>query len=154
MKLAAFPLLLLLAGAAFAQQNQETDLMAGKGPVTFLDSRLFDRRLSKELDAGKDRVEVDVTSKVSLSSIPERMDKWLVAVAEEGSVEFKLVETAPQRTRFLFGLIPLAFSSLKAIEENRMYQPSRNYNVTVFYKKGESGDATIEKIVFSKKTAQ
>jgi len=33
------------------------------------------------------------------------MDKWLVAVAEEGSVEFKQVDTAQVRTRFIFGLI-------------------------------------------------
>lgn len=154
MKIALFSILLLVAGMAVAQQNEEVDMMAAKGPVTFLDSRLFDRRLSKELEAGKDRVEVEVTSKVSLSSIPSRMDKWLVAVAEEGSVEFKQIETAPQRTRFLFGLIPLVFSSLQAMDEERMYRPSKYYNVVVYFKKGETGDTTIEKIIFSKKKAQ
>lgn len=151
MKSLIFALVFLLSGAPFAQQKGEEDLLAAKGPVTFLDSALFDRRLAKELQAGGERVEVDVTSKVSLSSIPGRMDKWLVAVAEEGNVEFKQVETTPQRTRFLFGLLPMVFSSLKAMEEERMYRTSKNYDVVVFYKKGESGDATIEKLVFSKR---
>lgn len=154
MRLAIGAIVLAVAGSAFAQKHEEADLVAGKGPVTFLDSRLFDRRLAKELDEGKDRVEVDVTSKVSLSEIPVRMDKWLVAIAEEGSVEFKQVEATPQRTRFLFGLLPMVFSSLKAIDEERMYRPSKNYNVTVFYKKGETGDATIEKLVFTRKPAK
>ncbi len=154
MSIAIPPILLLVTGAAFGQQHQGPDVMAGHGPVTFLDSRLFDRRLSKELEAGRDRVEVDVTSKVSLASIPTRMDKWLVAVAEEGSVEFKQIDTAPQRTRFIFGLLPMIFSSLKALDEERMYRPSNNYNVTVFYKKTESCEANIETIVFSKKAAR
>ncbi len=154
MKPVIFSIVLLMAGAAFAQQNEEVDPMSAKGPVTFLDSRLFDRRLSKELDAGKDRVEVEVNSKVSLSSIPTRMDKWLVAVAEEGNVEFKQIETAPARTRFIFGLLPLLFSSLKAVDEERMYRPSKYYDVIVYYKKGDSGDATIEKIIFSRKKTQ
>ena len=34
-----------------------------------------------------------------------------------------------------------------------MYRPSKYYDVTAYYKKGESGDATIERIVFSKKKA-
>jgi len=38
------------------------------------------------------------------------------------------------------------------MEEERMYRTSRNYNVIVYYKKDEGGDATIEKIVFAKKT--
>ena len=153
MNRALIAVLLLLAGAAWAQPNEEMDALVARAPVTFLDSRLFDRRLAKELEGGKDRIEVEVTSKVSLSSIPNRMDRWLVAVAEEGSVEFKQVEAAPQRTRFFLGLIPLVFSSLKALDEERMYRTSRSYNVIVYYKKGESGDANIEKIVFSKKTA-
>jgi len=151
MKITIFSMAVLVVGSAFAQQKEDVEPFSAHGPVTFLDSRLFDRRLSKELDAGKDRVEVDLTSKVSLSSIPSRIDRWLVAVAEEGNVEFKQVDVAPQRTRFIFGLLPLLFSSLKAIDEERMYRPSTNYNVIVYYKKGESGDATIEQIIFHKK---
>lgn len=141
----------LATGVAMAQPNEEVDLLAAKGPVTFLDSKLFDRRLSNELDGRKDRVEVTVTSRVSLSEIPQRMDKWLVAVAEEGKVEFKEIETVPRRTRFILGLIPLVFSSLKAMDEERQYKPAHDYDVVVFYKKNESGDALIEKLVFTRK---
>ena len=155
MKSAVFLFAMFTAAAAYAQQEEQADLISPKGPVTFIDSRLFDGRLSKELESGKDRVEIDVTSKISLSSIPNRMDKWLVAVAEEGSVEFKQMDTVPQRTRFIFGLVPLVFSALKARAEEKMYEPSKQYNVIVYYKKSEAGDrdATIEKIVFSKKKA-
>ena len=143
--------LLAVSGIAMAQHVDEEAAIAPRGPIMFIDSKLFDGKLSSELENGKSRVEVDVTSKVSLSSIPERMDKWLSAAAEQGKVEFRQVETVPQRTRFLFGVLPLVFSFLQKRDEERIYKPAKDYDVTVLYRKNESGDALIEKIVFTRK---
>ena len=73
--------MLTLSSIAMAQNADEGNLITPRGPIMFIDSKLFDGKLSSELDSGKSRVEVDVTSKVTLSSIPERMDKWLSAAA-------------------------------------------------------------------------
>lgn len=143
--------LLAVSCIATAQNAGEEPAITPRGPIMFIDSKLFDGKLSSELESGKSRVEVDVTSKVTLSSIPGRMDKWLSAAAEEGKVEFRQVESVPQRTRFLFGVLPLVFSFLQKRDEEKTYKPVKDYDVAVLYRKNESGDALIEKIVFTRK---
>lgn len=155
MKTCAYLLIGLLAvnGMAMAQNTGDEPQITPRGPIMFIDSKLFDGKLSSELESGKSRVEVDVTSKVSLSSIPERMDKWLSAAAEQGKVEFRQVESVPQRTRFIFGILPLVFSFLQKRDEEKTYRPAKDYDVAVLYRKNDTGDAFIEKVVFTRKNS-
>ncbi|MFA6061780.1 MAG: hypothetical protein WC736_04135 [Gallionella sp.] len=123
--------------------------LQGKSSITFMDSKLFDMKLSRELEAGRDMVEVDVSGRVPLSNIPPRIDKWVVRSAEEGKVELLPSEQAP-KTRAIFGFIPMifnAFGSLKNMQEERMVDQVRRYDTKIYYKKDEAGETLIYKIV-------
>ncbi len=134
--------LICLSGVALSQDKE------GPVRITFLDSRLFDGSLSKELDSGRDTVEVEISGKVSLSNIPGRIDKWISAVGEAGEVKVKPSE--PQ-SRSFFGVISTVFSFLKELNEERMLSKAHNYNATIYYRKDAGGDTLIEKIVFIRK---
>lgn len=143
--------LIAACAPAFAQDRMDS----GAGPqqkITFLDSKLFDTRLSAELDSGKSVVEVEVSGRVPLSSIPGRIDRWITNVAERGgAVEIK--EAGPEvRTRGLFdGLFSMVFTAFEKMSEERLYAPSRQYNATLLYRKDANGDTVISKIIFTKK---
>jgi hypothetical protein len=126
-----------------------------KSKLTFMDSKLFDVKLFKELEAGKDVVEVEVSGRVPLSNIPQRIDKWVVRSAEEGKVE--LLPSEPVvKTRFLFALIPMAFSaygSFKTMQEEHMIDQAKRYDTKIYYKKEDSGETLIEKIVMTRRRA-
>lgn len=124
-----------------------------KSRLTFMDSKLFDMRLGKELESGKDVVEVDVSGHVPLSNIPQRIDKWVVRSAEEGRVELLASEPAP-KTRFIFSLIPMVFSAFgayKDIQEDRMFDRAKRYDTKIYYRKDDTGETLIEKIVLTKR---
>lgn len=146
-------LLLAFGSLANAQEAKEPAAQAEPGMpkagLTFLDSKLFDSRLSQELGTGKDKIEVEVSGKVPLSAIPERIDKWIVRVAEAGSVEVR--ETQAVRTRSLFGLLPMLFSAFERASEERMLDPAKDYNATILYKRDAAGDTIIDRIVFTRK---
>ena len=126
-----------------------------KSRLTFMDSKLFDMKLGKELESGKDVVEVDVSGRVPLSNIPPRIDKWVVRSAEEGRVELLQSEPAP-KTRFIFSLIPMvfnAFGAYKDMQEERMFDRAKRYDTKIYYRKDDSGETLIEKIVLTKRKA-
>lgn len=145
--------LVLASLHAMAQEAKEpaADAMPGKQGLTFLDSKLFDSKLSQELGSGKDRVEVEISGKVTLANIPDRIDKWITRVGETGNVE---VREGPGRTRALFGILPMLFSAFQAMSEERMLEPAKDYNATIFYRRDAGGDTVIDRIVFSKRKPQ
>ena len=136
---------------AYADDGDQ--LPASRAQLTFMDSKLFDAKLGKEMEAGKEYVEVTISGRVPLSNIPPRIDRWVVKSAEEGKVE--LLESKPKpKTRFLFGLIPLVFNAvgiMKNYQEERMFNQARKYDTKIYYKKDGEGDTLIEKIVFTKR---
>lgn len=137
------------APGVFAEEVPDPVAEGGmRQPLTFLDSRLFDSRLSKELGSGRERVEVEVSGKVSLSAIPPRLDKWVTKVGEEGSVELR---EGPGRTRAIFSLLPLIFSAFQHASEERMLEPARDYNATILYRRDANGDTLIDRIVFTRR---
>ncbi len=146
------------ASGAESKPVQEADAVdaersSNRTRMTFMDSKLFDMRLGKELESGKDVVEIDVTGRVPLSNIPPRIDKWVVRSAEEGKVELLPSEPAP-KTRFIFSLIPMifnAFGAYKDMQEERMFDQAKRYDTKIFYKKDDTGDTLIEKIVLIKR---
>ena len=126
---------------------------SSKAKLTFMDSRLFDVKLGKEMESGKEVIEVDVSGRVPLSNIPVRIDRWVMKSAEEGKVELLQSEPAP-KTRFLFSLIPMLFNAvgtLKGMQEEKMFDQAKNYDTKIFYKKDDLGDTLIEKIVMTRR---
>ena len=133
--------------------NVNEPVASNKSRLTFMDSKLFDVKLSKELESGKDVVEVDVSGRVPLSNIPGRIDRWVVKSAEEGKVELLPSEQAP-KTRFIFSLIPMVFNAfgfMKNVQEENMYDQAKHYDTKIYYKKDDAGDTLIEKIVMTRR---
>lgn len=138
-------------GSQSAQPSQQMPI--NKSRLTFMDSKLFDVKLGKELESGKDTVEVDVSGRVPLSNIPERIDRWMVKSAEEGKVELLQSESVP-KTRFIFSLIPMVFNAvgfMKNVQEEKMFDHAKNYDAKIYYKKDDSGETLIEKIVMTRR---
>ncbi len=142
----------LLAAAyaplSLAQVDAPQEALELPQVLTFLDSKLFDAKLSRELDKNGGRVEVDISGRIPLSAIPPRLDRWMTKVGEHGSVELREGGT---RTRTLFGVIPMIFSAFQAMSEERMLAPATQYNATLIYKKDQHGDTLLERIVFVRK---
>jgi hypothetical protein len=144
--------------AAFAQ-SADTKPAAGdakpatevkRARVTFLDSKLFDGQLSKELDAGNDAVEIDFLGKVSLNNIPQRIDRWISIVGEKGAVNIKPAEQA-LKPKFLFDIVELIYTGVQRSNEEKMLDPVRQYDAVIFYALDASGEPRIDKIVFSRR---
>src|SRR5471032_555743 len=123
-------------------------------PITFLDSTLFDNMLAKELAAAKGTVEVAVSGKMSLNSIPARVDKWITAVAEKGEVTLQ-PQDASLKPKFVFALIPVVYSFLKQANSERSVNNANDYNASVLYHVDRAtGESVIDKIVFVRKKAK
>ena len=141
----------ITSGSANTQPSPPA--VTNKSRLTFMDSKLFDVKLGKELESGKDTVEVNVSGRVPLSNIPGRIDRWMVKSAEEGKVELLQSEPAP-KTRFIFSLIPMVFNAvgfMKNVHEDQLFDHAKNYDTKIYYKKDDSGDTLIEKIVMTKR---
>lgn len=148
------PLLVALALAAppaFAAEPTPAPAPAAEAaPITFLDSTLFDNMLSRELGKGKGEVEVTISGKISLNSIPPRVDKWITAVAEQGEVTLKPADTA-LKPKFVLALLPVVYSFIKQANAERTMNPASKYNANVVYHIDKSGESVIDKIIFVKK---
>ena len=148
-------LLLLFSAMARAQPSDQATAQTAMQPIIpqqliFFDSRLFDAKLSQELGSGKNRIEVEITGRVPLSNIPDRIDRWVSKVGEEGKVEVKPSEPAV-RTRSFFGIIPMIFEGFRKMREDKMYETAGNFDAVIYYRKDASGETLIERVVFTRK---
>lgn len=124
--------------------------------LTFMDSKLFDGKLARELESGKDSVEISISGRMPLNNIPGRIDRWLVVAAEEGSVETVASPPRPTNTRALFTVVPMlfnAFGYLRNIKDEKLYDTAKPYDAKIYYRKDENGDSLIDKIVLIKRKA-
>ncbi|MDD4963028.1 MAG: hypothetical protein PHI11_03805 [Gallionella sp.] len=124
-----------------------------KSTLTFMDSKLFDGKLARELEAGNDVVEIEVSGRIPLNNIPARIDRWLVTSADEGTVE-TLPSPPNAHTKGVFVLIPMVFSAfgyLKNMREEKMYDTAKQYDTKIYYRKEENGESLIDKIVLVKR---
>lgn len=127
----------------------EVQAAPNRARLTFMDSKLFDVKLGKEMESGKENIEIEVSGRVPLSNIPARIDRWVVKSAEEGKVELLQSEPAP-KTRFIFSLIPMVFNAvgfMRDWQEEKMFDQAKKYDTKIYYKKEDSGETLIEKIV-------
>jgi len=118
--------------------------------ISFFDSRIFDAKLGRELEQGKDAVEIDVTGRVLLNDIPTRIDRWISKSAEEGKVEIK----QHVASRSWLSIVPLifnAFGIMKNYQEEKALNYAKNYDTVIYYKNDERGEALIKKIVMTRR---
>ncbi len=124
-----------------------------KSNLTFIDSKLFDGRLAKELEGGKESVEINISGRMPLNNIPSRIDRWLITSAEEGTVE-TIPGAGKAHTRGLFVIAPMVFSAFgyfKKMRDEQMYELAKQYDTKIYYWKDENGESLIDKIVLIKR---
>ncbi len=123
------------------EQPQAADAAAAveaEAELVFLDFAGFDEDLSREMNAERRIIAVDVPASFSLNNVPERLDRWFSRVKQTGGdvqAREKLSEEE-RRTRGIVGvLLDIAVSAFKAHEAEEMLRPAEDYNVLVEYDK-------------------
>ena len=130
-------------GCASGAPQEETS----SGEITFLDSGLFDRSLSKTMRNKTNPIVVSMAAPATLNDVPERLDKWLYQIGEKtgGSVQ---VEPDPALTQdrgiAMMGL-SLAMQAYEFAKEKVTYHPARYYNATIFI---DPADGRITRVMF------
>jgi len=115
--------------------------------LVFKDSRLFDKELSISMKASKDDIEIYPLDKFSLNEIPERMDRWFVAVDQnEGKVETEDISSKKRGVFIAGAVIAVGSAIINKIREKKLYKPAGNYDAILYCE-----DGIVEKVVFTRK---
>jgi len=116
--------------------------------LPFTDSDDFDDDLSKTLQASG-KVEIQLASSIEpdAGEMPERLDKWLAVIQKSGgSQDYEAIDDS------MGGGLPSVLMPFKTIYdgitawfEEKMYQPAKQYNARLCYRRD---DNLVSKIVF------
>ncbi len=128
--------------AADPQAGREVPLPS----TTFIDSKTFDRKMSRMMKAKLETIAIDFAQKPSPNDLPKRLDAWLNAVDKHGgTIEIKPTEA----TRgVVSALVYLASGAIRAAKKNALYGGARHYNAVVYY---SPGSGLVERVLFSRK---
>lgn len=127
--------------AAMADQPSLSGDESKPQDLSFLDSRIFDSRLSSALKNNSTRpVDVHFVPGVFINKIPERMDRWLSVIAESGGSV--VAEPAPGTSVATRGIITdvidLVIKAYQTVEEQALYDPAKSVQAKLIYD-GRSG---------------
>lgn len=142
-----------MPAASSAQATPTATPAENQSSVTFMDSKLFDGRLAKELQSGHDSVEIQISGRMPLNNIPSRIDRWLVVSADEGTVE-TLASPPSTHTRGFFLIAPMVFSAygyFTKMRDEQLYETAKKYDTKIYYRKDSNGDSLIDRIVLVKR---
>ena len=128
-----------------AQPQADTEV--GPPATTFIDSKIFDRKLRKMMKARPERIAIDFAQQPSPNDLPERLDAWLTAVEKHGGT----VEIEPSEpTRGLASvLVYLAGAAFRAVKQKSQYAATKNYDAVIYY---SLRTGLVERVVFQHKT--
>lgn len=114
--------------------------------LTYMDSNSFDDQLSRTMEQGEPEIEIDILSPFSSNNIPDKLDNWLSAISENGGE----VKPKPAEGERIIKSLKIMLTSI--YQGFTQYAPATNYRVAeLIYKRNESGDAMIEKIILKKR---
>ena len=117
--------------------------------IQFLNSNIFDKQLSKALSNKEPTVKVTFPIAFTTNEIPERIDKWLVAIQDyEGTID---VQPEQVERGLLDDFVKSLINGIyERIKEKLLYSPAKNYNATVFY---EPRTGNVTRVMFLKKSS-
>jgi len=136
------------AGCVTTKESAAVSSKAVLSEVNFFDAGSFDRRLSSALAQDPPEVTVLFPAAVTVNKIPERLDKWFSMVEKhEGTVK---LEPEPEiGTRgVVTALLSLAVGAYNLLKEKFLYDPIKDYNAIVRYKKSSG---KITRVIFKHK---
>ncbi|MCK5524373.1 MAG: hypothetical protein KAI83_14670 [Thiomargarita sp.] len=120
--------------------------------MEYFNSATFDESLSNAMKQENGKIEVSVLTPFSPNNVPERLDTWFTVIREKGGkVEVKPIDGERIVAEEVASLILFLYSVYQLVETQLRYLPAENYNATLLYRRDESGEALVEKIVFSHK---
>jgi hypothetical protein len=91
-------------------------------------------------------IEIDILTPFSSNNVPKRLDGWLSAISENGGE----VKTKPADGEKIIKSLKIILGNI--YQEFTRYAPAKNYSVAeLIYRRDESGEAMIEKIIFKKR---
>lgn len=122
-------------------------------PLVYEESFTFDWDMSQKLRQGDGEEVVLLTPEgVTLTEIPEQLDRWLSRVRESGGY----VKAAPapkegeERSRVLLGaLFDVLLYLLGIVKEEVTFSPADDYNAILFF---EEDTGEVERIIFYPKS--
>ena len=128
--------------AAEPEDDREVPLPS----TTFIDSKIFDRKMSSMTKAKLKEIQIEFADKPSPNELPERLDAWLDAVDRYGGT-VDIEPTEPMRG-VLGALVYLASEAIRAAKKKSLYRGAKHYDAVIYYSP-ESG--LVERVLFSRK---
>jgi len=120
--------------------------------LEYFNSATFDESLSNAMKQENGKIEVSVSTPFSPNNVPKRLDTWFTVIKEKGGkTEVKPIDGERMVTKEIVNLILFLYSVYQSVKTQLRYLPAENYNATLLYQRDESGEALIEKIVFTHK---
>lgn len=116
-------------------------------PILFIDSSAFDSDLSAILEYGVDNLEVETS--FSLNAIPERMERWLSEIKNNGGkIQAKKIVVNVAGTRSFLGIVfDLALVVVDKMQDAATYGPAESYNAMLYYDDAKM----VQKVVFNRR---
>ncbi|WP_040294938.1 hypothetical protein [Beggiatoa alba] len=137
-----------------SQSTASMENMSGQTEsLPFIDGESFDSSLSSYMSDGYGNIEVKPVEAFTINKIPERLGKWLRAIADaRGKVDVKpTTATTGVQSMALFSistLIELLPKLEYYVSERMLYGSATNYQVTVFY---NPSTQVVDKLLFKLK---
>lgn len=136
-------------------ENKESDVTTSTQHtpkhLQFVDTSTFDKQLSRAMLNKHYEIEISMLTPFSTNNVPKKLDTWLTVIGDSGGevkVEPVEEENAEKTRNFIVPIVLGLVSMYKEYRDQEKYEPAKNYNATVFYKKNEQGEAIVDKIVF------
>ncbi len=147
-----FTTLLILLGCVPGTSSNVQTRHRSTSTLEYFNSATFDESLSNAMKQENGKIEVSVLTPFSPNNVPERLDTWFTVIREKGGkVEVKPIDGERIVAEEVASLILFLYSVYQLVETQLRYLPAENYNATLLYRRDESGEALVEKIVFSHK---
>lgn len=125
-----------------------------KPNLSFVDLQTFDRDLSSSLKAPLPAVDVAFYDRITPSTLPERLQKWMASV-EAGGGSVKIVppkSTVTAKNPFMvISAATSLWSANKMIKEAAVedqFKLAKSYDAEIRLKVDDKGDTLVDRVVF------
>jgi len=120
--------------------------------LDYLDSSVFDRKLSAVLREEPEEVTIRFLAPVTANDVPKRLDRWFHYIESRFENELKLEpDPAVAAPKGITGVaLALASKGYEVVRDEHLYGAARDYDATVFYVPGEG---RLTRVVLKKQPA-
>lgn len=128
-----------------------------KEQLTFVDWQGFDRDLTGSLTSPLAKVDVNFYDRVTPSSLPERLQRWMASVETSGGT----VKVVPPKSSLtaknpflLIGAISSLWSAnqtIKDMSRQAQFSSAQDFDAEIILRQDDQGDSVVDKVVFVKR---